>query len=149
MFKKKVWKRGDKLNAKELNRIEEGIAAAAQSGGAADEAPDVLYVTADEDVTDMAQGADHIVFSNWSVTPEELNVALSANKKICLKLNVFQVLPQTEILTQIGVYYIDSFSIIDGTATFILYIENAGWFEWNLTVPKNTDEINFTPTSVN
>ena len=26
MFKKKVWKRGDKLNAKELNRIEEGIA---------------------------------------------------------------------------------------------------------------------------
>ena len=25
MFKKKIWRRGDKLNAKELNRIEEGI----------------------------------------------------------------------------------------------------------------------------
>ena len=32
MFKKKVWKRGDKLNAKELNRIEEGIANSGSNG---------------------------------------------------------------------------------------------------------------------
>lgn len=33
MFKKKVWKRGDKLNAKELNRIEEEIISLKNSNG--------------------------------------------------------------------------------------------------------------------
>jgi len=33
MFKKKIWKRGDKLTVKELNRIEDGIVNGGSGGG--------------------------------------------------------------------------------------------------------------------
>ena len=36
VFKRKFWKRGDKLNAKELNRIEEGIANNMNGGSGSD-----------------------------------------------------------------------------------------------------------------
>ncbi len=77
MFKKKVWKRGDKLNAKELNRIENGIA----------DGENTTTISVDVDTTNMTTTG--LSYSNWSITPEGLKNLCEKVEKINLIINVF------------------------------------------------------------
>lgn len=122
MFKKKIWKRGDKLNAKELNRIEQG---------------GFYVITVDEDVTNMNTTGP--VFTNWSIPSKDITALTEANQKICLQCNVMLTREgRTEHVQEAWLY---STHCETNSYYLIGYIPSLGLIKANLFVDKEEDEI--------
>ena len=133
MFQKKKWKRGDKLTVKELNRMEEGIAASGTE----------TIVTVDEDITNIQTTGP--VFSNWSIDSTAFQTLVANQQNFYIKCNIHQ---NNEDIGQKAIFYSTFFG--EKTIDFIGYVNAMGGIlVATLSVNENTEELQFDYDTIN
>ena len=126
-FKRKFWKRGDKLNAKELNRIEEGIASS--NGGGGSELPEVTSADNGK-VLGVVEGA-------WGKAdaPNELPSVTSADNGKILGV-VEGAWGKTDAPTELP-------AVTAASNGFALVVNNGAWATGQ---PKNVQAVSYVGT---